>query len=233
MVDPIVLEAEEEFRKYHQRLRRELDEANWHFSVVKCISDNARDYLRELNQAPAFWSLTIKAHRYLCLMHLNNFFGKEAKDKHLHMISFLDFIEKNLNIFSSQAFERRLRTAGRYDEIAAKFNSKIITEKVEQDRQKLEKLPIPSLKAWRNKILSHIDKNDIAQNVNIAKKYPIKTKQIAEIIDTLDDMLNGYSVAFDFVTHAKGLAIEHGIDYILEAIRYRLNAKNSAPQKAT
>jgi len=223
-----ILKDEEEFRRYHQRLRRELDEANWHFSIVKYISGVSNDYLGELNQAPAFWGLTIKAHMFSVLMRLNNFFGKEAKDKHLHMLSFLDFIENNPNIFSSQAFERRLRTAGRYDEIAVKFNSEITAEKVVQDKQKLSNLPIPSLKAWRNKILSHMDKNDIAQNVNIAKKYPITTKQIAEIIDTLHDMLNQYCLAYDFSTHSKDLAVEYGLQYVLDAVRLKLQRREKS-----
>ena len=217
-------EAEEEFSRYHEKLRRELDIANWHFSVVKHISNIAKDYLQELNQSPSFWWLTRNAHMYSVLMRLNNFFGKEAKEKHLHMDSFLVFIGQNLGIFSNQAFEKRLRKEDRYDELAKNHNSEITDEKVERDKQKLRNLPIASLKAQRNRILSHINKRDIAQEVDIAKKYPVKTKQVAEIIDTLDDMLNEYSVAFDFSTHEKGLAIEYGIDYILDAIRFKLQS---------
>lgn len=226
MADPSLLKAEEEFRRYHDRLRRELDMANLHFSVVKHISNVAKDYLQELNQSPTFWWLTRNAHMYSVLMRLNNFFtrNKREKDAHLHMPSFLDFIEKNREIFSAEAFERRLRTAGRYDEIAAEFSSEITAKKVKQDIERLSNLPIPSLRAWRNRILSHINMKDITQEVDIAKKYPVKTKQVAEIIDALDDMLNEYSVAFDSVTHEKGLAIEYGINYILDAIRFKLQS---------
>ena len=117
-----------------------------------------------------------------------------------------------------------MKLATIYDELAKNYNSEITSEKVEWDKQKLRNLPIASLKAQRNRILSHINKKDIAQEVDIAKKYPVKTKQVAEIIDTLDDMLNEYSVAFDFSTHEKGLAIEYGIDYILDAIRFKLQS---------
>ena len=215
---------EEEFSKYHDKLRDELNKVNWHFTVLKYIGKIQNDYRQELNQAPAFWSLTINAHMFSVLTRLNNFFGEREKVKHLHMRSFLDFIEQNLGIFSPQAFERRLRIKSRYDELAAKFNSEITAEKVERDRQKLRNLPISSLKGWRSTILSHIDRNYVAQNVDVAKQHPIKTKHIAEIINTLDEMLNEYCLAYDFSTHSKDLTIEYGIQYILDAIRFKLQS---------
>jgi len=133
----------------------------------------------------------------------------------------LDFTKENLCIFSREVFEKRLRAINRYDELASDFDSQITIEKVEQDIEKLNGLPISGLKAWRNRILSHLDKDSVKDNINIAKKYPVKTRHIAEIIETLDNMLNDYCLAFDFSTHYRGLAIEGGIKYILDAIRFR------------
>ncbi len=53
---------EEEFSRYHEKLRSELNIVNWHFTVLKYIKEIQNDYLKELNQAPAFWGLTINAH---------------------------------------------------------------------------------------------------------------------------------------------------------------------------
>jgi hypothetical protein len=216
--------AEEEFEKYHQKLRNELNRVNWHFRVLEYFRENGNSYLREFNQAPAFWGLTINAHLFSTLTRLNNFFGRKEKVKHLHMSSFLDFVEQNLNIFSTQAFRRRLRKEGRYDELAHSFKGHITVEKIAQDRQRLRDLPISSLKGWRREILSHLDRNFVAQNVDIAKKYPIKMSHLKTIIDTLDKMLNEYSLAYDFSTHSKDLTIEHGIKYILDAIRFKLQS---------
>ena len=217
--------AEEEFVRYHDRLWRELDEADMHFSVVKYISNASKEYPEELKQSSNFWILTMNAHMYSTLMHLNNLFGKEAKEKHLHMRSFLDFVKENLAIFSRESFEKRLRAANRNYELAAEFDSPITIEKVERDIKKLSKLPISSLRAWRVRILSHINKNDIAQNVPIEKQYPVKTKHITEVIETLDKMLNDYRLAFDFLGTSRGLAIESDIKYILDAIRSNLQIR--------
>ena len=107
-----MITSEEEFSRYHEKLRHELNIVQWHFSVLKYIRKIQADYLRELNQAPAFWGLTINAHLHAALTRLNNFFDKRKQTTHLHMNSFLDFVEQNLDIFSNQAFERRLRKLG-------------------------------------------------------------------------------------------------------------------------
>jgi hypothetical protein len=224
-----IIKAEEEFSRYHDKLRNELNIVNWHFTVLKYIRENQNNYLRELNQSPAFWGLTINAHLFSALTRLNNFFGKKEKEKHLHMYSFLDFVKNNLYIFSKETFERRLRIVNRYDELAANHNCETTKEKVDTDVQKLSNLPISNLKAWRNKILSHIDKDSIAQNVDITKQYPVKIKQIDEIINTLHDMLNEYLLAFDFSTHSKDLTLEYGIQYILDALRFKLQSKPFRP----
>lgn len=228
MVTSKILQAEEEFRRYHDRLRRELNEADWHFSVVEYISSASNEYLQELNQSPGFWGLTMKAHISSTLMHLNNLFGKGAKEKHLHMRSFLDFVKENLDIFSHESFEKRLRTVSRYDELAAQFDPQIAVDKVEQDIEELKNLPISGLKGWRNRILSHIDKDSVKEDIDIAKKYPVRTKHIVELIDTLHNMLNEYCLAFDFSTHSKDLTIENGIEYILEAVKFRLEIRKKS-----
>ncbi|GAJ13903.1 unnamed protein product, partial [marine sediment metagenome] len=109
------LKAEGEFSRYHERLRNELNRVYWHFRLLDYFKEIQKDYDQELNQTPTFWGLTINAHVFSVLTRLNNFFGKKGKVSHLHMRSFLDFVKENLDIFSSEAFERRLRMVNRYD----------------------------------------------------------------------------------------------------------------------
>ena len=220
------VKAEEEFSRYHEKLRSELNIVNWHFMILKYIKEIQNDYLKELNQAPDFWGLTINAHVFSVLTHLNIFFGRKEKVSHLHMRSFLDFVKENPGIFSRAAFERRLRAVNKYDESAKDYNSeiKITTEKVDDDIRKLSNLPISSLKTWRNSILSHIDKDSVARNIDIAKRNPIRMKHIEEIIETLDNMLNEYLLAYNFSTYEKDLPIVHELQYVLDAIRFKLRS---------
>ena len=145
------------------------------------------------------------------------------------MNSFLDFIEQNLDIFLNQAFERRLRAVGRYDEIAARSHTQVTPEIVNQHRQKLNDLPISSLRKWRNAVLAHLEKDPVLQGVDVTKKFPINQKQIEEIINTLDEILNCYSHAYDSSTWVRGLPLQHGIQYTLDAIRFKLQSESSNP----
>ena len=141
----------EEFSKYHEKLRGELNNANWHFAIWKYIRKVKRDYLHELNQAPAFFGLTEDAHLLSTLMRLSKFFDRQ--EKHLNMHEFLNFVGENLDIFSNQAFEKRLREQGKYDDTVMKYHLEIAPHKVEQDRQKLKGLPVGNLKTGETRPL--------------------------------------------------------------------------------
>lgn len=229
---------EEEFEKYHERLRSELNNANWHFRIWKYLREIEKDYLPELNQAPAFFNLTMDAHLLETIMRLNRFFDKDRRKRPLTIWEFLKFVEQNIGIFSEQAFEKRLRGKERYivalspqaeamariaNERATFQRNKVTYQKVEQDRQKVEKLPKENLRKWRNKALAHIQKDYVLANISVFKRYPVKPQQIDQIIDTLDDVLNDYCVAYDSSTWAKELpGLETRIQAIMDAIRFKM-----------
>ena len=212
--------AEEIFAKYHQELRGELNNANWHFTIWKYLQELRGKYHKELNQAPSFFGLTMHAHLLATLVRINKFFDKN--EKHLSIRKFLDFIEQNLDIFSNKAFEARMRNTGRYESYIIKEHSEITHQKVQQDRKKLRDLPVAPIRRWRNAILVHIETERVLRSIDIMKKYPVKQRQIDDIINTLDDMLNDYLVAYDCSTWVKDLPIEYGIKTVVDAIRFQI-----------
>jgi len=218
--------AEKEFSKYHNRLRSELNNANWHFAICKYIRSIRKDHLHELNQAPAFFGLTIDAHLLSTLMRMNKFFDR--KQEHLSIRNFLDFVEENLDIFSNEAFAKRLRQQGRYDAYFVQGHAEVAPDKVEQDREKVNRLPVSHIRAWRNKILAHIETASVLSDIDIMKAYPVKSGQIDDVINTLHAMLNDYSVAYDGITWEKDLALEHGIQTIVDAIRFESQQRRKA-----
>jgi Holliday junction resolvase RusA-like endonuclease len=211
-------DAEETFVKCHQELRDELNNANWHFKIWKYLWELRGTHNEELNQAPAFFGLTIHAHLLAALVRLNKFFDR--KEQHLSIRNFLDFIEQNLDIFSNEAFQARMRSKGRYESYIIKDHNEITLQKVEEDRKKVNDLPVAYIRRWRNAVLVHINADCVLRGTDVMKKYPVKQRQIDNIIDTLDDMLNDYSVAYDDVTWAKGLSIEYGMKTVVDAIRF-------------
>ena len=212
--------AEETFAKYHQELRGELNNANWHFTIWKYLQELRGTYHKELNQAPSFFGLTMQAHLLAALVRINKFFDKN--EKHLSIRKFLDFIEQNLDMFSNKAFEARMRNIGKYESYVIKEHSEITLQKVEEDRKRVGDLPVSYIRKWRNTVLVHIEAERVLRSIDIMKKYPVVQRQVDDIINTVDDILNEYLVAYDASTWAKDLAVKDGIKSVVDAIRFKL-----------
>lgn len=211
---------EETFVKYHQELRDELNNANWHFTIWKYLQELTGTHRKEMNQAPSFFTLTMHAHLLAALVRINKFFDKW--EKHLSIRKFLDFIEQNLDIFTNEAFEARMRSEDRYDSHIVKEHREITLQKVEEDRKKINDLPVKPIRRWRNAVLVHIEEERVLQSIDIMKKYPVKQSQIDDIINTLDNMLNEYLVAYNASSWAKDLAVKDGMKAVVDAIRFKL-----------
>lgn len=210
---------EEEFVKYHERIRDELNTAKWHFEIWKYLRNLIEDYHFELNQAPAFFGLTIRSHLFETVMRLNRLFDRGGDIVSIY--EFLDFVEQNLDVFSNEAFEKRMRGKETF-EISMREHVEIAPQKVEWDRQRIETLPLPNLRTWRNKALAHIDKKHVLEDIDVFERYPVKVEQIDEIIDTVHDVLNDYCCAYDDSTWSSHLPLTNGIQYVVDSIRFRI-----------
>lgn len=218
--DYVSTDQEETFVKYHRTLRQGLNNANWHFSIWKYLRELTQTYLHELNQAPAFFGLTMQAHYFAALMGINRFFDKQ--ERHLSIRKFLDFAEQNLDIFSNKAFEARMRKQGTFGDRVMEQHTEITSEKVEQDRKKVNDLPVPNIRAWRNKILAHTEAESVRQQINVMREHPVKVKQVDDIINTLDDILNDYHRAYEAGTWLKDLSFETGLQWVMDSIRFKI-----------
>jgi hypothetical protein len=208
---------EELFVKYHTTLRDKLNNAYWHYQTYKYIQEAKDSYLKELNQAPAFFQLTINAHLHRSLVLINLLFGQT--EEHLHVRSFLDFVEENIDIFSLDRFSERLKKSGRYAIFDLEERSIVTVEKIADHRKIINDLPLSNLRNWRNSILSHLAKKYIESEVDVVYRYPIKHEHIEIIIKSIDDILNFYSEAFEGSVWEKDISITHGITLILETIK--------------
>lgn len=220
------LTPEEQFLKYHEKLRSELNKAYSHYEICKYIRGLGKDYLAELNEARTFFSLTADAHLFATVMSINRFIDKSKKS--LKMDVFFKFVEGNLDIFSDVDFENRLRREGRYDEHWVREHVPVTSDMVRQDRKRLHDLPIDNIREWRHKMLAHIEEEYVLKNVNVMQESPVKVEEIDRIIGTLDQILNRYLVAYDGSGWDIGLPpTEHQIRYIVDAIRFRRESRDT------
>jgi hypothetical protein len=214
--------TDEQFKKCLDRLRRELNTANWHFQIYQILKNKKAEYQHEINQAAPFWALTINSHALLTFIILNRFFDKN--DRHLSLRSLIDAAEHNLDIFSVEQFKDRLRKSGRYDDHVMKHYTPVTAKDIQLQRQTMANLPVSELRNWRNKLLAHIDKDWVIQGKDL-KSLQINTSHVLEIIESFDKILNYYHGAYDASVWIKDIPLKNEIENVLDSIKMGLIEK--------
>lgn len=127
-------------------------------------------------------------------------------------------------MFSTAGFKRRLLDKGMNTEDCehwAQLHHEITAEMVDQDKAKMESLPIHNLKLWRNKKLAHIEKELALKKIDIIRENPITVQEIDNILITLHEILDRYRIAYDGVQWILGLPpAKPQIEYIMDAISF-------------
>jgi hypothetical protein len=212
--------AEKYFQKYYDRLIWETLHARAHLNLGERLEKyKATSYLDELNQAPHFFTYTIKAHLDDALLTLSRILDRHEDS--LSIWKFLNFAEQNCRIFSTEAFRKRMRQKPNYDEYWVKSHTSITLNEIQEDRQKLKSLEhtVNNLKTWRDKVIAHIDRKFLRRGKIISEEYPLQRQQLQEVIDTLFKILNRYSGAFNSSTFAEKFVGEDDIQYLMDSIR--------------
>jgi hypothetical protein len=220
MVDIDQSEQESQFIKYHDKLRSELSNISEHFEISNNLATLGRDYVPEINIAPTFFMLTLDAHRFATIMGINRLL--DTAPHHLSLYKFLRFIKDNLSLFSDDCFQARLQRMGRLDELALRSRSSISVQSVEDDIQKLQNLPIPNVRRWRNEVLAHIQAASVLQEIKISTRYPVKMAQIGRAISTMHEMLNFYYLNFQSTTWVRSRLTKGQAERVMDAIRFYL-----------
>lgn len=218
------LSPEEQFLRYHNKLRDELKVAFTHHEVCKTLRKLENSYLGEFNVAPTFFGLTIDAHLFATIMSINRFIDDHGSAFKLK--KFFKFIEQNMDIFSDETYKKHMQNRGYDDEDCEywlKKRIRLTRDMIKEDEKVIEKLPVKNLKDWRNKKLAHIDESYVLTDAKISVASPITIGDIDQIINTLNGILNRYLLAFDgsewaIGSPASGVTIQ--IEYIFESIRF-------------
>jgi|GEM_PF-1131571 len=209
---------EEEFIRCHKALRGQIDNAGWHFQAWKRLWNLVEGYHQEMNVAHTFFRLTMRAHLLETVLRVSSIC--ERSEEHYNFPDFLDFVKKDLDIFQVQDLE--ITRHGEEDieaEIIADSTPTITAEMVEGHIQALESLPLDKLRAWRDDVLSHIDRHVAKDHIKLLEESPVDIDELDRIIGELDYILNVYSVAYDGQEWDRNLMFEHGIQNMLEAVR--------------
>jgi hypothetical protein len=212
---------EEEFIRLNHILRGELNNANWHFITWKCLWNSIESYSDEMNVAHTFFTLSMRGHLLETLLRLNKLF-ETGEDRTTNISYFLDFAEKDMDIFAAPAADSRKRNEEEMilEKQAEEVKPSQITQDVINDhRRKVKELPVKDLKKWEDAISLYIDRKVAKKNISVFDECPVDIEEIDRTIDTLHEILNVYSVAYDGQSWDKDLIFTHGIKNMLDAIK--------------
>jgi len=222
---------EQIFKRYYNELMRQTINARAHLKLWEQLEDYKSSYLKELNQAPHFFTFTMRAHLDDALMTLSRIVRKQ-KDA-FTIWDFLDFVEKNSEIFSNEAFSKREREKPDYDKDWIKSHAPITQKKIEEDKQKLLSLEytINNLVIWRDKVIAHIDHKFLITGKIISKEHPLQRQQLEEVIDTIVNILNRYSYAYCSSTDSENIPGEDDVQSIMDFIRFYIQEQNKQAEE--
>ncbi len=212
---------EEEFIRLNHILRGELNNANWHFITWKCLWNSIESYSDEMNVAHTFFTLSMRGHLLETLLRLNKLFEK-GEDSTNNIAYFLDFAEKNMDIFAAPAADSRKRNEEEMiieKQVEEVKPSQITQDVIKEHRRKVKELPIKDLKKWEDATSLYVDRKVAKKNISVFDECPVDIEEIDHTIDTLHELLNVYSVAYDGQSWDKDLIFTHGIKNMLDAIK--------------
>lgn len=211
---------EQLFKEYYDKLIWETLWAHAHLKLWERLENYRTSYLKELNQAPHFFNFTMKAHLDDALLTLSRILDT-SKDS-LTIWKFLNFIECNKEIFSTQTFCRRKKDTPYYED-QVKSHIPITPKVIREDRQKLENLKetMDSLNSWRDKVLAHNDRQFYLKSKISSTVYPLQLQQLEKVMDTIVGILNRYSYAYDSSTLVKKFSGEDDIQSVMDSIRFK------------
>jgi hypothetical protein len=216
-----VMGKEEEFIRLIHMLRGELNYANWHFITWKCLWNSIESYSDEMNVAHTFFTLSMRGHLLETLLRLNKFFEKGG-DSTTNIAYFLDFAEKNMDIFAVPAADRRKRSEEEMileKQVEEVKPSQITRDVIKEHRGRVKELPVKKLKKWEDDALSHIDRKVAKKHINVFDECPVDIEEIDRTINAVHEILNVYSAAYDGQIWDKDLVFTHGIKNMLDAIK--------------
>jgi hypothetical protein len=75
------------------------------------------------------------------------------------------------------------------------------------------------LKKWEDATSSYVDRKVAKKHISVFDECPVDIEEIDRAINTLHEILNVYSAAYDGQSWDKDLVFTHGIKNMLDAIK--------------
>jgi hypothetical protein len=214
------------FKKYYDRLRVELHNAYWHFVIYKQLDKARREYPNELMQAPEFFSFSERSHILDAIIRVNRICANDRYS--LNIIKLLNYAKTNQEIFSDKSYQKRKATWGTFTTSTTPNRPRIDNNFIDHQVKRFSMFRKSNLKKMRDRVLAHINRDDVKNNVLPFKEYYVEVEELEAIINEIDNTLNILGIAFDGSRYDKEFPqITEGMKNMLECIRRGLQRSDN------
>ncbi len=211
-------EKEKEFEELLKNYFDDLIFANQCYKQFVHLNERTKDRLEIMNYAPGFFRVTMESLFLTCIIVLCRIVEVSKKRSHFNIYTFLEFIQKNVQLFTWDEHVRRAKL-NKDDINFYKHEFKEIDIIINECKILLEnkKESINTLFIWRDKYYAHNDKYFL-QPGELEKIFPLKYIEIKEIIDILKKILNKFYVTYCGTEQSISPFNQFDIDIILDIL---------------
>jgi hypothetical protein len=185
-------EMEKKFDEYRCYLKYEASRLASYVFLYRRLHERRVDRLDEMNIAPAFFQLTTDALKSAVILWVGKLFEDKAERG---IFNFLKFIEHNKGIFEIGELKRR---KGYPDGHWMLDREPITSKTIEEHRKRIKNLQcLQNFKTQRDKFFAHFDKRYFFDRERLDQEAPLTWGDLEIVIESLKDIINHYSSAYD------------------------------------
>jgi hypothetical protein len=228
----IAIQNPEQFRRLLVALANEIVDANIYWKLHKDLQIAAATFQTEVNQAPAFWSLTLQAHLDAAVFRLCKIYDQHRDG--LNLQSLLQTIQANAHVFSEENFRARLAGNPFVDSLAAEARAPDMTQ-LATDLAYVSKntnAKVQVLVDLRNKFYAHRASRDVVAATDFATEYPLTKGDVTELLTTALEIVNRYSNLFHAQSYSSQMVGRDDYRTVIDAVHWDLKRRDSELHRA-
>ncbi len=200
--------------------------ASIHWRLCKDLWASVNECVRELNQSPAFWSLTMNAHREVVLFRLGRLYDQQ--NRALSLPSLVATISANAHFFDVEHFRERLKdnpfVASLAESARTPDTQTLSTDaRVVSDSDPLVK----KLASLRNRVIAHRDPT-VVLGASQSPPGDLSQTEIDTLLERAATTVNRYSSLFKANTHAMTILGHDDFRRVLKHVKDGLDARAAA-----
>lgn len=188
-----------------------------HWKLCRSLWASVNEFVPEINDSPAFWHLTLNAHREVTVFRLGRLY--DTQKGALSLPTLVDTIAANVHLFQSERFRVRLKDNPFVQSLAesARTPDALVLESDARSVAEADPL-VQRVVALRNRVLAHRDPR-VVLGTMADPTSEVEASHIDELVTRAAELVNRYSDLFKASTHMMSMFGQSDYRKVLDHIR--------------